>query len=278
MEQQLRITGLSFSKQIGLGFSTYGTALNYIFSNGLWWFFAFPAILISLMFYAGYESVDFLSSWLKDVFFNSTHLDQAAFFGAGFLKSLTTGIIWILFKMLFFILFSYFGGFITLIILSPVLAFLSEKTENISTGHQYSFHPQQWMRDIVRGVLIAIRNMLIQLTLIVGLMILSVIPLVGWVIGLLSPLIIFFITSYFYGFSFMDYNNERHKLTISQSVRLMRKYKWVAVTNGFALALIIIVPMCGFGTILCPFIAVVAVVAGSLAMEKIFLQELAEIK
>lgn len=270
MAQPGNVAGLSFSRQVGLGFSTYGTAFNYIFSKGLWWAFAFPAVLIIIMFFAGYESVDFLSSWLKNQLFSSTNLENADFFGAGVLKGLTTGFIWLLFRILFFVLFSYFGGFIVLIIMSPVLAFLSERTEKISTGHHYPFDILQLTRDVVRGILIAIRNMLIQLSVIIGLMILSVIPVLGWLIALCSPILVFFITSYFYGFSFMDYNNERRKLNISQSVRLMRKYKWVAISNGGFLAFVIIVPMCGFGTILCPFVAIVSVVAGSLAMEKIF--------
>lgn len=261
---------LSFSKQVGLGWSTYGTALNIIFSKGLWIAFAFPLILILAMFLAGFEGVNFLTDWLKETVFNATNLNNADFFGAGVLKGVTTGVIWVLLKLLFFVLFSYFGGFIVLIILSPVLAFLSERTEKISAGHQYPFNINQLMRDIVRGILIAMRNMIIQFALILGIMLFSIIPLLGWIVALVSPIVIFFITSYFYGFSFMDYNNERCKLSISQSVRMMRKYKWVAVANGSILAFVIIIPSCGLGTLMSPFVAIVSVVAGSLAMEKIF--------
>lgn len=264
---------LSFSKQVGLGFSTYGTALNIIFSKGLWIAFAFPLLLIIALFYAGFEGMDFFITWLKETVLNATNLNNADFFGAGILKGMTTGIIWILFKLLFFVLFSYFSGFIVLIILSPVLAFLSERTEKISSGSLYPLNAQQLMRDIIRGILIAFRNMIIQFSLILGIILISIIPIIGWLAGIISPIIIFFITSYFYGFSFMDYNNERRKLNISQSIRMMRKYKWVAITNGSVLAFIIIIPMCGFGTILCPFVAIVSVVAGSLAMEKIFALE-----
>lgn len=261
---------MNVSKQIGLGFSTYGNAFNILFSKGLWWAFAFPLLLNLILFFTGYQFVDVLTNWLKTEVSSLTSLDHAAFFGAGALKWLMGGAIWLIFKILFFILFSYLGGFITLIILSPVLAFLSERTEKIQSGHNYSFNAEQLMRDIVRGILIALRNLFIQLGIIIGLFILSAIPVLGWIVGILSPFIIFFVTSYFYGFSFMDYNNERRKQGISESVKLMRKYKWTLIANGMVLALVIIVPMCGFGTILCPFVAIVSVVAGSLAMEKIY--------
>ena len=67
----------------------------------------------------------------------------------------------------------------------------------------------------------------------------------------------------------MDYSNERRKRNISQSVRILRKYKWVVIGNGMVLSLLIIMPLCGIGTLLAPFAAIVSVVAGAVAMEKI---------
>ncbi len=255
--------------QLGLGFSTYGNAFSIIFSKGLWWAFLFPLILLIALFIAGFSSVEILTDWVKTEIFQATNIENATFWGSGILKSLMTGVLWIIFKFIFFFLFSYFGGFIILIILSPVLAFLSERTEKIISGNNYPFNINQLMRDVVRGVLIAIRNLVIQLSIVLGLLLLSIIPVLGWLIAIVSPVIIFLVTSYFYGFSFMDYSNERKKRNISQSVKILRKYKWVAIGNGMILSLLIIMPLCGIGTLLAPFAAIVSVVAGAVAMEKI---------
>ncbi|MBI5217504.1 MAG: EI24 domain-containing protein [Bacteroidia bacterium] len=264
---------MKFFQQLGLGFSSYGNAFGILFTKGLWWTFIFPVLLIFLLFLAGFQSVDLLTDWVKSSIFQATNIEQAQFWGSGFVKGLMTGVIWVLFKIIFFFLFSYFGGFIILIIMSPVLAFLSERTEKALVGHQYPFSLTQLMRDMVRGILIALRNLLIQLACVIGLLLLSAIPILGWIIGIFSPVIIFFLTSYFYGFSFMDYSNERRKLSISKSVRIIRKYKWVAVANGMILSLLIILPLCGIGTLVCPFAAIVSVVAGAVAMEKIYQAE-----
>lgn len=261
---------MNFSKQISIGYASYGKAFTILFSGWIWLVFLFPVLLNVLMFFSGLELVDFLTNFVKSEAEKLTSLETVNFFGAGALKWILTGSIWLIFKLLFFVLFSYFGGFLILILLSPVLAWLSEKTEQINTGKSYPFDIPKLFRDIARGVLMAIRNMTIQTLFVLCVFALSLIPVLGWIIGIIGPVFIFLVTSYFYGFSFMDYSNERRKLNISQSVKLLRKYKWVAIANGSILSLVLIVPMCGFGTIISPFVAIVSVVAGSVAMEQIF--------
>ena len=49
-------------------------------------------------------------------------------------------IIWLIFKIAFFYIFLIFGGYLSLIALSPILAFLSEKTEEIVSGTKNPFN------------------------------------------------------------------------------------------------------------------------------------------
>ena len=64
----------------------------------------------------------------------------------------------LVFLLFYFSLFKY----IFLIIGSPVFAYLSEKTEGIIEGKDFPFNLKQLLKDIVRGVKLAFRNVLWQ--------------------------------------------------------------------------------------------------------------------
>jgi len=131
-------------------------------------------------------------------------------------------------NIVFFIVFAFISGYIVIIIMAPVLSYLSEKTEKILTGNKYNANFLQIIKDILRGVFIALRNLFIYLLFVVLMFFISFIP----VIGLFSPFVLFIISSYFYGFSFIDYINERQKLTIKKSVANIRQNKGIALGIG----------------------------------------------
>lgn len=257
---------MSMSAQIGLGFRTYGNAISFIFNNGLWWFFIFPVLLNILLFWGGFELKEFARDYLQRVLLDWTDLGNAGFFLSGFLKGALEWFLRIAFGFFFFFIFAYFGGYIILIIMSPILAYLSEKTEKINTKKDYPFSAEQLMRDIVRGILIAVRNMIIETGYMIIFFIFGIIPVIGWLFSIASPFILFFISSYFYGFSYMDYTNERKRLNVGQSVRYIRKYKGFAITNGGIFSLSLLIPFCG--VMISPFVAIISVVAATLGMNE----------
>jgi CysZ protein len=159
--------------------------------------------------------------------------------------------------------FAYWGGYITLIALSPLLAYLSERTEEIVSGKKYPFNTAQFIWGIARGIVIALRNLFIETCWMILLFILGFIPVIGW----LGAIVLFIISAYFYGFSFLDYTSERRRMKIGESIRFVRKYKWLAVTNGSVFSLFLLIPFCG--VLLSGFAAIVAVVAATLAVSKI---------
>jgi CysZ protein len=258
---------MSFSKDFGLGIKTYGKALDIIFSNGLAWFFIFPIVINIILFWSGIEVLDWITTYLKNLIFDSSGLNNAAFFGSSVLKFLTSGIIWLLFKIIFFFLFTYIGGYLVLILMSPILAIISEKTDKILTGKNYPFSAEQTMRDMVRGIILAIRNMSIEIGIILFFFILTLLPIIGWLIAIISPIILFFISSYFYGFSFLDYSNERYKRNIKQSVTLIYSRKGVAIGNGVVFSIFLLVPF--LGTTLAGFISIISVVAATISMNEV---------
>ena len=121
------------------------------------------------------------------------------------------------------------------------------------------------MRDIVRGILIAFRNMFIELGYLILILVLGLfIPIIG---GMLGTVILFFIASYFYGFAFVDYVNERRRLTLKQSVQFIRANKGLAIGNGFIFTMAMFIPMCG--TTLAGFVAIVSVIAATIAVHEV---------
>ncbi len=247
--------------EVGIGFSTYGKALNIIFNNGLWWYFLIPLALNIILIFTGFELKDMLVDSIKDWLLNITNLKNADFFLSDFIKSSLSWIVGISMTIILFFVYAYFGGYIILALLSPVFTILSEKTETILTGKKYPFNGEQFMRDIVRGVLIVMRNIFIEFGLILLVFFFSFIPLIGTIISLISGIILFFISSYFYGFSYIDYSSERKKLNIHKSVAYVRKHKKFAITNGSIFSLSLLLPFCGLS--ISGFVAIISVVAAA---------------
>ncbi len=247
------------------GFSDYGPAISFIFKHQLAWFFLVPVFLNILLFIGGFAAISSFSNYLQAIVVDAVSLDDATFFGAQVLSWLLAGTIGLILKVAFFFVFAYTGGYLIIIIMSPVLAYLSEKTEKILLKKEYLFDIQQLMRDIVRGILIALRNLFYQLLIIFVIFILGVIPLVGWLVSFVSPFILFFVASYFYGFSFTDYVSERQRLNVKQSVSFMKNNRGVISGNGMPFSLILMVPF--FGLTLSGFVAIVAVVASVISVK-----------
>ncbi|OFX59483.1 MAG: hypothetical protein A2046_00685 [Bacteroidetes bacterium GWA2_30_7] len=262
---------MSFSKDISLGFSSYSKAFNILFRHNLWWTLFIPLILYLILLFTGFELKDYIADYLKTNIIESTNLENADFFLSSYIKGTVSWIIGFSFTIIFFFVFSFFGGYLIIILMSPLLAYLSEKTEEIVTGKEYPFDIMQFTRDIFRGILLALRNMLIQTGIFLAIIVICLVPVLGWIVSIISSIFLFFISAYFYGFSFMDYSNERQRLNISKSVEIIRKYKWVAITNGGIFGLSLIIPFCG--ATIAPFFAIFSVIAASIAMTKIYQNE-----
>ncbi|MCT4613850.1 MAG: EI24 domain-containing protein [Marinifilaceae bacterium] len=251
-------------KNFFFGLSTYRQALNYIFRKKIGWYFIFPLLINILIFVAGFELIDSIEQSTKDYIFNLMGFNKAELADAAwYIKAMSTSVS-VIFKIAFFFIFAYFGGYIVIIIMSPVFSFLSEHVEKIHTGKTYDFNFVQLIKDIFRGIRIAVRNILIELFLTVILFFVSFIP----VIGLIAPVLLFFISAYFYGFSFMDYALERKRISVKKSVRFMSINKGIVIGNGFVFALCLLIPF--FGVLLSSFAAIVSVVAATIAVDELW--------
>lgn len=165
--------------------------------------------------------------------------------------------------MLFY--FSWFK-FLFLILGSPLFAWLSEKTEAILHNKNYPFNLKTFLNDVIRGIRISLRNALWQTVYIISILLLSLIPVVGWA----TPVLAVFVECFYFGFSMLDYTNERKGLSFSESIDFISRQKGLATGNGMVFYLMHAVPVAGW--IFAPGYAVIAATL-SMQQEKVGLLE-----
>ncbi len=239
-------------KEIILAIQSYIQAHKFILKHRLWKWILIPGILYAILFCMGIYAFWTSSSHAIDYFLSITGLK-------GWLTSIEAG--WIKFLFIFgqvilqlVLLIFYFSLFkyLFLIIGSPLFAYLSEKTEAIIEGKEYPFSLQQFIKDIFRGAGLAVRNTLWQTVYTVTIVILSLIPVLGW----FTPLIALIIECYYLGFSMLDYSCERQRLSPGESISFIGRHKGLAIGNGMIFFLMHSVIIIGW--ILAPSYAVIA--------------------
>lgn len=239
-------------KEIIIALQAYYKAHQFIKEHKLWKWIFIPGIVYALLFmvsmyYFGKTSnqfIEFLSlkTGLK------VWLDKMNSGFMGLLFTLGSLFLWLVMMLFYFSLFKY----IFLIIGSPIFAFLSEKTEAIIENVDYPFSLSQLTSDIFRGSWIAARNALWQTVYMLCILIVSVIPLIGW----LTPVMAVIIECYYYGFSMLDYSMERNKKTTSESITFIGQNKGLAIGNGIVFYAMHLIPIIGW--VLAPAYAVIA--------------------
>ncbi len=150
--------------------------------------------------------------------------------------------------------------YLVLTLLTPILTPLSTRAEYLITGNTYPLIIKFYIEDILRAWKIIIRNMLLQMVWMAGLYTLTFLyGLPDWV----DEIGYYVIACYFYGFSFMDYPNERLRLSIPDSIKFTRKHAGAAYMLGLIYVGLWQIPYAG--VVLAP---ILAVVAGTIAVHK----------
>ena len=239
-------------KELIIAIQAYFQAHRFIQKHKLWRWIIIPGILYCILFIVGMylfsqTSSDFIqwialqtgiNEWVRGM--NSSVLE--------FLFTMGSLLLWLILMLFYFSLFKY----IFLIVGSPLFAYLSEKTEAIIEGKDIPFSFIQLLRDIKRGIFIALRNSLWQTVYTLSILLLSLIPLAGW----LTPILALLVECYYYGFSMLDYSMERHKKTPAESIFFIGAHKGLAIGNGLVFYLMHLVPILGW--VLAPAYSVVA--------------------
>jgi CysZ protein len=230
----------------------YFEAHRFIKKHKLWKWILIPGILYALLFVIGMHYFSETSSnfieWLSLKTGLKTWLDKINSSFLGFLFTIGSLLLWLILLLFYFSLFKY----LFLIVGSPLFAYLSEKTEAIIEGKDLPFNTAQFFKDIVRGIKLSVRNSLWQTVYTISILVLSLIPILGW----LTPAIAVIIECYYYGFSMLDYSMERHKKSPAESIYYVSSHKGLAIGNGLVFYSMHLLPIVGW--ILAPAYAVVA--------------------
>ncbi|MGQ0740096.1 MAG: EI24 domain-containing protein [Bacteroidota bacterium] len=216
-------------KEIVIAMQGWEEARLFIQKHRLFRWIVVPGIIYAILFIAGmfffWQSSDTVVSWVSRQLSIETWLQKERSGWLSFLLVMT-GVMLRLVLVLFY--FSFFK-YLILIIGSPVFAYLSEKTEAIIEGKDYSFNWPSIKKDCVRSIRLDLRNCGWQSVYLLALIVLSLIPVVGWI----TPVIALLMECYYFGFSMLDYSFARANLTPAQSIHFTGKHKGLAIGNGF---------------------------------------------
>lgn len=239
-------------KEIIISIQSYMHAHHFIIKHKLWKWIIIPGLIYTILFLGGIylfwvssnSAIEFIliqtgvKGWLERM--------QDSWVNFLFIVGQ------IIFRLVLLLFYFSLFKFLFLIIGSPVFAYLSEKTESTIEGKDFPFSAWQLLKDILRGVKIALRNLLWQTVYVVSILIVSFIPIFGWV----APLVALMVECYYFGFSMLDYSSERNKLSAAQSIEFIGRHKGLAIGNGLVFYVMHLVPFVGW--IFAPGYAVIA--------------------
>ncbi|ASS47736.1 MAG: hypothetical protein A3D31_18085 [Candidatus Fluviicola riflensis] len=216
---------MRFLRNLFIGYRAFYKAFRFIIEHKMYWYVGIPAILMLGIYQIGH---------LIQLHVPSTSAHNM------------NDIVWYMIRLLIeisiAILLMRFAKYLVVILLSPLLSHLSQKVEFALTGNEYKFDLGLLINDVKRGVRIAIRNIMWEYFFF---LIVYLIAKLGWSDAEESPLfyLIFIIGFFYYGFSFMDYVNERLRLNVDQSVQFARKNRGLAIAIGSVYSIMIWVPV-----------------------------------
>lgn len=243
-------------------------AFPVLFEKGLWpymfyaliiWLGVWAATLFGLMSLASY-----VSDGLKD-YINAESIPEKGHW-LSFARPVLVGnlglIIKLVLKIIFWFISSTFVKYLWLMALSPLFATLAEKTDEKLTGNNFPFNFKQMLNDIFRGVVINLRNMLLEYFFIFACFLFNI--LFAPSVFITTPFL-FFLGWYFVGFSLLDYNSERHKYGVKKSIDFIKQNRGYACGIGFVYSVFMNLPFLAGSVIGIMFGPAVAVVGATLS-------------
>ena len=250
------------------GLDGFSRAPAFILRHRMGWMFLAPIVLWALfafgLFQTGNWLVDATQAWTGQYL----GLDVPTTGRDGWpglwddLKAAVNGarnvLVWVVLKLAIFWLVGLIGKYVVLVLLSPLLAYASERTEELLTGSSTPFQLVRWLREMLRGMLMALRNGAFEIG----------ITVLAWAATLFLPLLapvtallLWGVSCWFYGFSMFDYIHERHGLGLRASVHAARQRRAPVLANGLLFILLMKVPV--LGMITAPLLGAVGAVLAS---------------
>lgn len=239
-------------KEIVTAIQSYFKAHQFISAHKLWKWIIVPGVIYAILFAVGIyffgQSVTSFIGYITEISGIRNWLQKPENSWLGFFFTIGGIILVVILMFFYFSLFKYMW----LILGSPVFAYLSEKTSSIIEGREIKITSGQIIKDALRGIRLALRNMLWQTVYTISILLLCFIPVIGWA----TPILALFVECYYYGFSMLDYSAERRHMNRSKSIAYVGRHKGLAIGNGLVFYLVHFLLIVGW--IFAPAYAVVA--------------------
>lgn len=257
-------------RDLGLGLNGFFSAFRFTLRNGMGWMFLVPIVLWVALFYGFFHAMEGmveaasaqLAVWLELPVAQASADDWWEAVKAWINGAREVIVRWILRLAIGYLLFVA-NKYIVLVLLSPLLAYASEVAEEKLTGRQFPFSWRQLMKDALRGALVAMRNGVLELAFTVAIWVASFfLPLITPI----SFILLFVVSSYFYGFSMFDYVFERRRMRIGETTRAVNSQLGAVLANGACFSLLMKIPLVGL--MLAPVMASVGASITVLEREK----------
>lgn len=204
---------------------SYVKAIELIIQYKMYWYAAIPAVLMLGIYRLGdyllHRHVEVEIHNYNDIIWYQVHL---------------------LAELSIALLFIEFSKYLVVTLLSPLLSYISTRTEFRLTGITYPFDWKELIWQIRRGIIIVVRNMLWQYAIF---LVLFVICSFFWDEFEDSPIfwLTYLVGFYYYGFSFIDYVNERRRFSVMNSISIMKQYGAMTFSIGMVYSLMILLPV-----------------------------------
>ncbi len=131
------------------------------------------------------------------------------------------------------------SGFFLLLVLSPVFSLVSEKVTAKLQGKTYHFSSTQFIKDILRGIKITLRNLIYEYLFIALISILLYLSPKNSISNIMGNILLILVTSYYYGFTLLDYALENHRFSYKKSLNFVKNNKGIAIGLGLVYHIII---------------------------------------
>lgn len=215
-------------KEIVIAFRSWQEARHFIQQQNLLRKILWPGILYTLISVLGLIlfviSSNDVVSWMSETIGIEQWLQKERSEWLSFLFVMNGMMLRLVLLLFYFALFKN----LILVVGAPGFAYLSEKTEALLENKEHSFQWDTVWKDAQRGIRLALRNTGLEASYFSGLILLALIPVVGWI----TPLIGLFMQGYYFGFSMLDYSFARNQLTPAQSAVFCSHNKGLAIGNG----------------------------------------------
>jgi CysZ protein len=242
-----------------------------LFEKGLWPFLLYTILIWGITFILTLLGIVAVSDWLAGLFAEYIKMVPEEGHWLSWAKPYLDGayvglIIALVLKILLWFISGTFSKYVTLIVLSPLFALLSEKTEEKLTGKTFPFSFFQLLKDVGRGILISLRNMFFEYLFIIGAFLLAILfPPSAFIT---TPFVLL-VSWYFTGFTMLDYSSERHKFGIRQSINFIQRNKGYACGIGFVYWLLTFFSFFPLSILSIVFAPVVVVIGATMTFIKI---------